>query len=72
VTPTRLREIADQLVKNCSAYQEKIMQSGSYTPCKTCAQMAEEQRAFALKMEKVWPQLIEKANAVALATDASS
>jgi hypothetical protein len=66
VTPTRLREIADQLVKNCSAYQEKIMQSGSYTPCKTCFDMAEELRKFA---EKMGPHLVEKAVA---ASDADS
>ena len=66
MTPTRLREIADQLVNNCSAYQEKIMQSGSYTPCKTCAQMAEELRKYA---EKMGPHLVEKAVA---ASDADS
>ena len=44
------------MVNNCSAYQEKIMQSGAYTPCKTCFKMAEELRAHAKKM----PQLVEK------------
>jgi hypothetical protein len=68
MTPTRLREIADQLVKNCSAYQEKIMQSGSYTPCKTCFKMAEELRTFA---KILGPHIVPKANAVA-ASDADS
>jgi hypothetical protein len=68
VTPTRLREIAQQLVNNCSAYQEKIMQSGSYTPCKTCFNMAEEMREFA---KEIGPHVIPKANAAA-ASDADS
>lgn len=50
MTPTRLREIAQQLVNNCSAYQEKIMQSGNYAPCKTCAEMAEELRKHAVTL----------------------
>jgi len=61
MTPTRLREIAEQLVKNCSAYQEKIMQSGKYQPCKTCADMAEELRKHAKNMG---PHIVEKAAAV--------
>jgi hypothetical protein len=44
------------------------MQSGSYLPCKTCLQMAEELRKFS---EKMGPHLVEKANAVA-ASDADS
>lgn len=52
MTPTRLREIAEQLVKNCSAYQEKIMQSGNYAPCKTCFHMAEELREYAKELKK--------------------
>ncbi len=59
MTPTRLREIAQQLVNNCSAYQEKIMQSGDYKPCKTCSEMAEELRRFA----KHLPVIVEKAEA---------
>jgi hypothetical protein len=51
MTPTRLRQIAQQLVNNCSAYQEKIMQSGKYLPCQTCAEMAEELRKYAKTME---------------------
>ncbi len=57
MTPTRLREIALQLTNNCSAYQEKIMQSGNYAPCKTCFGMAEELRDFAKKMG---PHVVEK------------
>ena len=47
MTSTRLREIAQQLVNNCSAYQEKIMQSGKYMPCRTCEEMAGELRGYA-------------------------
>ena len=62
MTPTRLREIAQQLVNNCSAYQEKIMQSGSYTPCKRCFEMAEELRKYA---KELGPHIIPKAEATA-------
>lgn len=61
MTPTRLREIAQQLVNNCSAYQEKIMQSGKYLPCRTCAEMAEELRKHAIQMGL---HVVEKAEAV--------
>jgi hypothetical protein len=69
VTPTRLREIAQQLVNNCSAYQEKIMQSGSYTPCKTCFAMAEELREHAKKMG---PRVVVPKATAAVANDVSS
>ncbi len=36
------------------------MQSGSYTPCKTCAEMAEELRTFAKRMG---PHVVEKKDA---------
>ena len=57
MTPTRLREIAQQLANNCSAYQEKIMQSGKYQPCKTCEEMAEELRKHA---KELGPHIVEK------------
>lgn len=47
VTPTRLRQIAQQLVNNCSAYQEKVTRIGAYRPCHTCNNMAEELRELA-------------------------
>jgi hypothetical protein len=54
VTPTRLREIAQQLENNCSAYQEKITRFG-YLPCQTCRAMAGELRAFAANDMKPGP-----------------
>jgi len=57
MNPTRLREIAQQLVNNCSAYQEKIMQSGNYVPCRTCLAMAEELRELAKSMG---PHVVKK------------
>ncbi len=68
MTPTRLREIAQQLVNNCSAYQEKIMQSGAYKPCRTCEGMAKELQEYAGKMG---PHVVPKKDA-ALVTGASS
>lgn len=47
MTPTRLRQIAQQLVNNCSAYQEKVTRIGAYRPCHTCAAMAQELRELA-------------------------
>lgn len=55
MTPTRLRQIAEQLEKACSAYQEKIMKTGDYKPCRTCKEMALELRAFAAADMKPGP-----------------